>query len=191
MIKDNIYLTQPIPDGYSWSIVSRLGHILNEIEKNYGKRDPIFTILGIELTKKTIPQIWFPNNCGHIIIQITDNCIKDMAEAVFQVAHEAVHCLNPVLFGQATVLEEGLATYFAINYTNEHFPEKNTKPSDHRYQTAESMVRKLLDGRPKIIRHLRSIEPSLSKITKDLLLEIHPELAPELAGQVTQSFANL
>src|SRR5690242_14830436 len=32
--------------------------------------------------------------------------------AAFDIAHECVHRLSPVAFGKATVLEEGLATWF-------------------------------------------------------------------------------
>ncbi len=48
------------------------------------------------VTSKKNPQIWFPNygKSKNIVIQITENCLNDMDRAVFQVAHETIHCLS-------------------------------------------------------------------------------------------------
>jgi hypothetical protein len=118
MINDNIFSCNPLPDnsGYTWTIVSRLGDMLNEVEKLYGKRDNDFTILGIEIANIRQPHTSLSGN-KNVTIQITENCINDIGHAIFQVAHEVIHCLCPKEYG-TTYLEEGLATYFSIYYTN-------------------------------------------------------------------------
>ena len=76
MAKDtNIFSCEPIKGGFSYSIASRLGNILNNAEKLFGERNKNYTLLGIELIDRDYPQIWFPDNCGHIVIQITINCL--------------------------------------------------------------------------------------------------------------------
>jgi len=91
---NTIFISHPTSCGYSWTITSKLGHILRTAEERYGKRDHSYTILGVEFSQDG-PQIWYPGNCKNIIIQISMNCIDDINRAVFQVAHEAIHCLSP------------------------------------------------------------------------------------------------
>ncbi|MCX8461998.1 hypothetical protein OTH22_00925 [Bacteroides fragilis] len=97
MIDNNIFSCGPLPsnDGYTWTIVSRLGDMLNEAEALFGERDKRYTILGIELANIKQPQIWYPSECNHVIIQVTEDCSNSMEKAIFQVAHEAIHCLCP------------------------------------------------------------------------------------------------
>ena len=103
MINDNIFSCNPLPDnsGYTWTIVSRLGDMLNEVEKLYGKRDNDFTILGIEIANIRQPHTSLSGN-KNVTIQITENCINDIGQAIFQVAHKAIHCLCPKKHGTST-----------------------------------------------------------------------------------------
>ena len=50
---------------------------------------------------------------------------------MFQLAHESVHLLNPIVFGLATVLEEGLATHFSLQYIKQF--HSNYICSDKKY----------------------------------------------------------
>lgn len=75
MDSNNIFLSNRISDGYSWTIISRAGHILRVAESKYGKRDMSYTLLGVEFTSEERPQIWFPGNCGNIVIPITEDCV--------------------------------------------------------------------------------------------------------------------
>src|SRR5689334_1795982 len=47
-IEDWALIAQPLRVGFTWTLVSRLGEMLKEIEGLLGKRDQSFTILGIE-----------------------------------------------------------------------------------------------------------------------------------------------
>src|SRR5437763_183874 len=99
-------------DGFTWTLPSRLGALLNEAERLYGERDRSYTILGVEFGPGD-PQIWFPGNRRHIVIQLADNALENTALAVYQLAHETIHLLSPTGTANAPVLEEGLATAFA------------------------------------------------------------------------------
>ena len=114
MLHDNIFSCELLPskDGYTFTIVSQLGPMLHEAERSFGQRNKDYTILGIELADIKQPQIWFPGDCRHIIIQLTEDCINDMDKALFQLAHETIHCLEPNKYGSTTVLEEGLEHIF-------------------------------------------------------------------------------
>jgi len=93
-----------IPEGHSWTITSKFGHILRTAEEKYGERDKSYTILGVEFTTYIKPQIWYPGNCKHVSIQITINCLNDINRAIFQVAHETIHFLCPTGGQNANVL---------------------------------------------------------------------------------------
>ena len=187
MIKNNIYSTSRTIGGHSLSIVSRLGDMLKEIEINYGERDKKFTILGIELTDINTPRFWFPGNCNNIIIQITENCLADINRAVYQVAHEAVHLLNPLQLGNSNYLEEGLATSFSGRYCQRH--GINITCNSLKYQAAADLVDKLLAYDQNIIKNLRGSELiSLSSVTAEMISDMYPNIDKELIKKLTTNF---
>jgi hypothetical protein len=61
---------------FTFTLASRTGEILEEVEDRYGQSDRSFTLLGIECCEQ-VPQIWFPGNHGKIIIQLILSCFKD------------------------------------------------------------------------------------------------------------------
>jgi len=105
---------------FSWTLASRMGHILRFIEDRYGKRDRNWTLLGVEFTSQDAPQVWYPTFDGvseTVIIQLTRGAATNETQALFQLAHEVVHLLSPTGPGaHASVLEEGLATYNSLEY---------------------------------------------------------------------------
>ncbi len=174
--------------GYTWTITSQLGHMLQDAEKLYGERDSSYTILGVEVSDDTVSQIWFPGNCKHIAVQITENCLNDLSQAVFQVAHEVIHLLSPVKFGETTVLEEGLATLFSIEYPRDNSFGDKVPLSGKNYMTAYTSVQKLLQIDPLIIKKMRESEPTISKIDAALITVTNSNVPPDLAIKLTEQF---
>ena len=116
-----IFTAAPIQGGYSWTIISLLGTILDDAENLYGERDRSFNILGVELCDQVQPMTWYPGSWDgrkDVIIQITKDCETNINKAIFQVSHEVVHCLCPKPGRHANVLEEGLATLFSMYESN-------------------------------------------------------------------------
>ncbi|MGL1115795.1 hypothetical protein, partial [Vibrio vulnificus] len=167
MINSNYYLTNPLPtnDGYTWTLASRLGSMLQEIENLYGKRDKSWTFVGVEF-EASGPQNWFPGNCGNIAIQLNTNALQNDILAHYQLAHEAVHLLAPDGQCGAPVIEEGLATIYSEDYiAREHGATGYTNmPS---YIEAAKSVRELLMFDPDAIRKLRAVEPSFKKMSQE------------------------
>ena len=180
--------TKPIPTGYSWTITSKLGHILRTAEEKYGERDKSYTILGVEFTNQENPQIWYPGDCKHVAIQITMNCINDMNRAVFQVAHEAIHCLCPTGVKNANVLEEGLANLYSIEYCKENGHGNDWKASEQEYTDASELVKQLLQIDGDIIKKLRIVQPTISLIDKELILKTNNNVTNDLAENLTKKF---
>ena len=182
-----IFYSIPIPDGHSWTIISKFGHILQTAEAKYGERDKSYTILGIEFTKVNNPQIWYPEACKNIIIQITVSCSDDMNRAVYQVAHEAIHCLFPSGGENSNFLEEGLATHFSIEYTQSN-GHGTWNSNDTKYEEALNLVNELFGIDPHIIKKLRYTEPILSLVTKELLIITNSKIPEDLAAKLVRRF---
>lgn len=150
-------------DGYTWTLVSRLGAMLSEIEGLYGRRDMSWTPIGVEFGPEC-PQLWFPGNCKHIAIQLAPNARWDNVLACYQLAHECVHLLAPDGHSGAPVLEEGLATVFAEDFVARNFNRSGLTQLQS-YVDAASKVRQLLALDPEAIKSLRNVEPCFKKMT--------------------------
>lgn len=188
---ENIFFCRQLNEHeYSWSITSRLSDILSIAEHYFGERNKEYSIIGIEIEINTEqPYIWYPTNdlnSKHLIIRITENCINNMNEAIFEVAHECVHCLCPTSGKNATILEEGLATWFSIHYTSRL--GINIQPSIQNYQKAYELVSDLLKYDFDIIKKARKQSPNISDITKELLMNICPNINPHLVNELTKPF---
>jgi hypothetical protein len=183
----SIFISHPTPKGYTWTITSKLGHMLMTAEEKYGPRDNTYTILGIEFNQDEHPRIWYPENRKNVIIQISMNCLNDLNRAVFQVAHETIHCLCPTGVNRANVLEEGLANLFSIEYTLASGNGVWTSSSQN-YTDATELVKQLLAFDPEIIKKIREVQPTISDIDSELILKVNSSVPEDLAINLTKRF---
>ena len=183
----SIFISKRIPNGHTWTITSKLGHILSTAEEKYGKRDTSYTLLGVEFNQEMQPIIWYPGNKKHIVIQITLDCLDNINQAIFQVAHEVIHCLCPTGDSNANVLEEGLANLFSIEYTREN-DNGIWEASEQKYTDASELVERLLSYDTDIIKKLRLIQPTISLIDENLILQMNPNIPSELANKLVAKF---
>ena len=164
-----------IPGGYSWTLASRLGQILQEIEGRFGARDRSFTILGIEF-EESGPRIWYPGNCRNIIIQLSLTSRTSWTCALYELAHEAIHLLAPSGGQHATVLEEGLATFFSWDYSMRMTgKDYRSLPHGPGYKEAALLVEQILSLNPDFFLKIRNHCSELRNITAQLIQEICPE----------------
>ncbi|GEM_PF-4261261 len=97
---------------------------LPDLECSFGRRNTKFTLGDISVSSEG-PYAYADNHT--IDIALGNNVFKDgslnESLAVWQLAHECVHLLDPINGGSnnATVFEEGLATY----YQNKDFGDEN------------------------------------------------------------------
>jgi hypothetical protein len=184
----SIFLAAPTvnnPAPFTWSIVSRVGEMLDGAQEKYGPRNERWTLLGIELCATGHPEIWYPGNTHQIIIQLTPMCATNMIEACYEAAHETVHLLAPTK--KATVIEEGAATVFAEDYVLKTWGWRNpTRPGA--YRRASDMVRKLLSIDPYIIKKIRAKQPMFSAMTVSDIMNACPNLSAAQAEQLVAPF---
>ncbi|MFH1118048.1 MAG: hypothetical protein V1792_29355 [Pseudomonadota bacterium] len=169
-ILDNLVVAYPCtPEQkctYTFTLASWTGQILEEVEERYGQRDRSFTLLGIEFCDQN-PQIWFPGNCGNIIIQLSLSVINHKVAALHELAHECVHLLDPVPLGGASVFEEGVGTLFAIEYAQRF--DQSYYPTVSNYTAAAELVKEALDICPNVIRSIREAGTRFTDITPQQL----------------------
>ena len=158
----------PTQTGYTWTLTSRLGHILRMVEDYFGSRDKSFTLLGLEFCSSG-PNTWFPSNCKNVIIQLSYFASNDEKQACYQIAHECVHLLSPVTLGNENNLEEGVATYFASEYMKKFMADSSWYTTMDSYKEAERIVFKIMAEDMECVKKLRRLEPSLSKVTMEQL----------------------
>lgn len=170
-IPDHLFNARIGSAGNTWTLATRLGDLLKEMEYRYGLRESGWALLGVEFNNGA-PQVWFPGGFEqpprrHIAIKLSRDAFVEEKRAVYQLAHECVHLLAPVKFGNAKVIEEGLATAFSEDILEMWFGDQNKAAytSDSRYRDAALHVRQLLQLEPDAIRSLRRVEPAFSSMT--------------------------
>ena len=186
-IMPNLLIANETDNGYSWTLTSRLGQMLREIEFLYGERDKSYTLLGIEFQKDS-PCNWYPGNCKHVIIQLSLSSQTNLPCALFELAHEAVHLLSPQGKQVANHLEEGLATFYSWHYMKKTLNLDYSHHGTKKYQTAALMVQKLLSLRADFFIEARKFEPIISKISASLIMQLCPEFDEDMAQILTSSF---
>ena len=126
------------------------------------------------------PQVHFPDGydrAGGCVADIRlsaypwENC--RCGQGGWQVAHETVHLLDPVPRGEATVLEEGLATWFQDEpeFHDNEVKRFINQQSNHTvpYLEARDLVRSCMPGLLSAVKELRFRHVAISEINADLL----------------------
>lgn len=180
---------------FTWTLASRMGHVLRFVESRFGQRDMSWTLLGVEFTSQPAPQVWYPTFDGisdTVIIQLSKSAATDETRALFQLSHEVVHLLSPAGPGaRASVLEEGLATYVSLDYLaaiDRAVPV--TYIDAPRYERAYREVARLA-GRPDFedgIKRLRVRTGGLSGLSPIDLQRVWPGLSGEDARTLASDF---
>ena len=153
---------------YEQTLMDELLKILEEAESLFGPRDRSYELLPPRISEC---------GCAHpyvypfrkIRIYLTSHS-KTRHVASYQLSHEAIHVLGPTQ-NWATVLEEGLATYFSHAYMKCVYGLQFQAPNRW-YDAAMRAVAPLLAKNESVIKELRVREPQLSKIDETLLAEV-------------------
>ena len=190
---ESLWFASPLPEGkgYTWTLASRLSDALHRAEELYGTRDKSYTPVGVEIGGDA-PQIWFPGNRKHIVVQITPDCVTNYSRACYQLAHECVHILSPSENPPTNRLEAGLATHFASKYMLDHIDSSRPwNPVLESYRKARDDVEYLLGIDKDIIRKLRFSGCKLRKlsdISASDILNINPKVPKAIAEKLEQRF---
>lgn len=188
-VNSELLVTQRLSDGsgYTWTLASRLGEMLQMAEELFGQQDSSYTILGVEFIVG-IPQIWYPGNCKHIIIQLDQDAATNMLQACYQIAHETVHLLSPTGGNNANNFEEGVACYFAAYYMENRLNAFNWEPTLQSYKQALALIAPRLDEDIYCVRRLRERQPSFSEISRKQIIAEFPNLTSDNVDFLIKEF---
>ena len=168
-----------------------------QLEDMFGQCDRRFVFGSI---KKTVnrddpPHTNFPdgfhfNGCCVVDIHISEwpwqQCCYD--QGTWQLAHESVHLLDPVADGKATLLEEGLATWFQNEKVKEY--------EGYRYDPwaeAQKRVEPWLDALPRGLKRFREKQRSLrlKGMTSTKIGDIRFEVLRRYCNEIDESGKSL
>ena len=105
--------------------------------------------------------------------------------AVFQMAHETVHLLNPVS-GNTNNLEEGVAVAFSLHVQPSY--GISVQISDPSYVHVLQLARMLPGGPLKAGRHLRDCVGALSNVTAQDLEALFPNVDSAVSSKLAERF---
>lgn len=198
--KGDTMLSRPCSQGekclHHWTLTSRLGHILEAYEAVLGPRNRAYRILGVEFTTAARPGTWYPdfgNGTQSIVVQLTRQARRDRNLALFQLGHEVFHLIEPIRPGsRGSVFEEGLASYFAIDYLERNGIRGGQRYiSEQSYLSAYRMVARLAelhrDFMPRL-RRLRERHRTFSGLSSDAIRAAFPNAPAALVAKLAQPF---
>ena len=167
------YMLSASDRSYEQTLMQELMRIFEEAERLFGPRDTSYQL--------SIPRITECANARSFIFQplrITRIYLSRESRtkpwlASVELAQEAIHVLSPVTLGQSpTILEEGLAEWFAQRYVNRVHGMVFERGSDPKADAVMRSVSTLLAKNQFVIKDLRTRQPVISKIDEKLLVEV-------------------
>lgn len=173
------------------------------LESLFGPRDPRFEFGTIRLStnENDVPQTHFPNDfhmMGGCTVDIHVSSVpwkhRLTDQGAWQIAHECVHLLDPGKAGTATVLEEGLCTWFQ-DESKYHVLEvqkyisRNTSPRP-KYIDARDLVRLCMRNKNFItaIKEIRAKGVRIREISPEHLV---PYFGTHLTGVTAEEIERL
>ncbi len=167
------YLLAASDRSYEQTLMQELLRIFKEAELLFGPRDASYQLSIPRITECTTSRTYIIRPLRMARIYLSRNSKTKPWSASVELAHEAIHVLSPASFGWApTILEEGLAEWFAQRYVNRVHGLVFERGSDPKADAVMRAVSNLLARNELVIKNLRTRQPIISKIDEKLLVEV-------------------
>ena len=158
---------------YEEKLMQELLRIFKEAEHLFGPRDDSYQLSMPRITEcaSSRTYIFRPLRMSRIYLS-RDSRTKPWL-ASLEMAHEAVHVLSPAGLGSGlTILEEGLAEWFAQRYVGRVHGMVFERGANPKADAVMQSVSTLLAKNELVIKKLRTRQPLISKIDEKLLVEV-------------------
>lgn len=155
------------------ALLQELTRIFKEAELLFGPRDTSYQVPVPRITECASSRTYFipPLRLARIYLS-RDARVKPW-QASLELAHEAIHVLSPVPLGGAlTILEEGLAEWFAQRYAGRLHDVVFERGADPKADAVMRAVSTLMARNQSVIKNLRTRQPVISRIDEKLLVEV-------------------
>ena len=157
---------------YEQTLMQELLKILEEAELLFGPRDDSYQLSVPRITECASSRTYiFPPLRMTRVYLSRDSRTKPWL-ASLELAHEAIHLLSPAGFGGLTIMEEGLAEWFAQRYVNRVHGISLERGADPKADAVMRAVSILLAENGSVIKNLRTRQPVISNIDEKLLVEV-------------------
>jgi hypothetical protein len=158
---------------YEQTLMQELLRIFKEAELLFGPRDDSYQLSIPRITECATSRSFIFRPLRMTRIYLSRDSRNKSWLASLELAHEAVHVLSPAPFGRgATILEEGLAEWFAQRYVGRVHGLTFERGSNPKADAVMQAVSTLLVRNQFVIKHLRTRQPIISKIDEKLLVEV-------------------
>ena len=182
------YLLSATERSHEQTLMQELSKIFKEAERQFGPRDTAYQLSIPRLTECATSRTYIVPPLRMARIYLSRDSRTKPWVASLELAHEAIHVLSPGGFGIGpTILEEGLAEYFAQRYVNRLHGLSFERGSNPKADAVMDAVSTLLTKNGSVIKQLRTREPAISKIDEKLLVEV-AGIAPSQAKFLCTDF---
>ena len=152
------------------TLMQELLRIFKEAELLFGPRDASYQLSTPRITECASSRTYILRPLRMTRIYLSRDARIKPWVASLELAHEAVHVLSP---GSApTILEEGLAEWFAQRYVNRIHELSFERGLNPKADAVMRAVSTLLAKNESVIKQLRTRQPVISKIDEKLLVEV-------------------
>ena len=167
------YLLAAGDRSHEQTLMQELLRIFKEAELLFGPRDESYQLSVPRITECATSRSYIFRHMGMTRIYLSRGSRTKPWMASVELAHEAIHVLGPGAFGRGpTILEEGLAEWFAQRYVNRVHGMVFERGSDPKADAVMRAVSALLAKNELVIKNLRTRQPVISKIDEKLLVEV-------------------
>jgi hypothetical protein len=158
---------------YEQTLMQELLRIFKEAEVLFGPRDDSYQLSMPRITECATSRtyIFKPLRMARIYLSRDSRTKPSLAST--ELAHESIHVLSPAPFGSGpTILEEGLAEWFAQKYVSRVHGLSFERGTNPRADAVMDAVSTLLARNQFVIKNLRTRQPVISKIDEKLLVDV-------------------
>jgi len=167
------YLLSASDRSYEQTLMQELLRIFKEAEFLFGPRDTSYQLSIPRITECASSRTFIIRPLRKARIYLSRDSRNKPWLASLELAHEAIHVLSPVTFNSAlTILEEGLAEYFAQRYVNRVHNVSFERGANPKADAVMRAVSTLLAKNELVIKDLRTRQPVISKIDEKLLVQV-------------------
>jgi hypothetical protein len=167
------FLLTPNDRSYEQTLMQELLRIFKEAELLFGPRDASYQLSVPRLTECASSRTYILRPLRMTRIYLSRDAKTKPWLASLELAHEAIHVLGPAPFGRGpTILEEGLAEYFAQRYVSRVHGMSFERGANPTADAVMHAVESLLAKNQSVIKKLRTRQPVISRIDERLLVEV-------------------
>jgi hypothetical protein len=167
------YLLAASDRSYEQTLMQELLRIFREAELLFGPRDASYQLSVPRITECANSRTFIFGPLRMTRMYLSRDSRTKPWKASVELAHEAIHVLSPAGFGLGpTILEEGLAEWFAQRYVSRVHGMVFERGSDPKADAVMRAVSTLLSRDELVIKNLRTRQPVISKIDETLLVEV-------------------